>query len=191
MTESLVTIGTTAGQLTFSDGCTLVLVAIAAITDVAQGKVYNKLTYPAIVAGLVSNQFAIPGSVGLYGSLAGLAAGWLLYIVLHKYCGIGMGDVKLMAAVGAFKGLVFVMFSTFYVLCAGSVLGIVVLACRGRLLPALRWVAMVMGNAVRRGVDREPLENGGTLMPFGPAILLGVGYSIFLEAARGRFTLGW
>src|SRR5579864_8831891 len=90
----------------------------ASVTDIAWGKVYNKLTYPAAVSGLVVAPLV--RSLTFAQSVTGLLAAFLLYFALHKLSGLGAGDVKLMAAIGALKGFPFVLYATFYILCIGS-----------------------------------------------------------------------
>ncbi|MBO8159238.1 A24 family peptidase [Thermosyntropha sp.] len=75
----------------------------AAIIDIKKGIIPNKITYPGVVAGLALSFTGI----GVKNSLAGaasLAAVYLLAAVLSRG-GMGGGDVKLAAVIGAFTGL--------------------------------------------------------------------------------------
>jgi prepilin peptidase CpaA len=87
-------------------------VLIAAATDIWKFKVYNALTLPLLVSGLIYHAFRLELANSLLGVLFGFAALIVLYIV----GGMGGGDVKLMAAVGAWLGLPL----TFYVFIASS-----------------------------------------------------------------------
>jgi prepilin peptidase CpaA len=91
-------------------------------------------------------------SPGFLGSVTGLGVGFLIYFVLHKIAGMGAGDVKLMAVVGAFKGLPFVIFASFYILCIGSILGLLILARREKLFVSLVWVFSTVAGALRPGI---------------------------------------
>jgi prepilin peptidase CpaA len=76
---------------------------IAAVTDVTRFKVYNLLTYPLLLSGLVYH--CIVGGVdGFSASVLGLLMGAGCLLVLFLLGGIGGGDVKLMGAVGAWLG---------------------------------------------------------------------------------------
>jgi prepilin peptidase CpaA len=87
-------------------------VMVAAITDVWKFKVYNALTVPLLVTGLLYHGFYDEISDSLLGVLFGFAALVPLYVI----GGMGAGDVKLMAAVGAWLGMPL----TFYVFIASS-----------------------------------------------------------------------
>src|SRR4051794_35395803 len=81
---------------------------LAAFTDYRNGKVYNVLTYPAILVGIVWWTlwgFHVSGSSGAIGgfqnAFVGLASGLLPFALLYSAGGLHGGDVKLMGAVGA------------------------------------------------------------------------------------------
>ena len=96
----------------------LVLAAslVAAVTDVWKFKVYNLLTFPLLLLGLAYHAFQ-GGGVGLVGSLIGALVGFALMIALYALGGLGAGDVKFVAALGAWLGLPL----TLYVLTAGCI----------------------------------------------------------------------
>ena len=85
---------------------------VAAVTDVWKFKVYNALTLPLLATGLIYHGLHFEITDSLLGILFGFAALVPLYIV----GGMGAGDVKLLAAVGAWLGMPF----TFYVFIASS-----------------------------------------------------------------------
>ena len=170
-------------------GQTMILIAVtltAAVTDATRGKVYNWLTYPAAVAGLILSVVAAPPTP--IESVVGLALGLLLFGALRRIGKMGAGDVKLMAAVGALKGPVFLVFASFYVIVAAGLAAIVVLAMKRRLVPTLRWAATLMVSAFVPGVGSRQLGVEQTEMPFAPAIFLGVAYAAALEMAYGQFS---
>ncbi|MCC6679612.1 MAG: prepilin peptidase [Phycisphaeraceae bacterium] len=82
-----------------------VVLLIAAVSDVRRGVVPNKLTYPAALAGLllwtVGGWWTGLQWSGLWLSLAGLASALIPYALAYAIGGLGGGDVKLMAALGA------------------------------------------------------------------------------------------
>jgi Flp pilus assembly protein protease CpaA len=77
---------------------------VAAVTDLWSFKVHNLLTLPLLLSGLLYH-LAVHGGPGLTASLQGAAFGLLVLFPFHLMGGIGGGDVKLMAAVGAWLGL--------------------------------------------------------------------------------------
>jgi prepilin peptidase CpaA len=82
----------------------MILVVAAAIIDIWTFRVPNFLTVPAIIAALVFHA-AAPPPASLASSLAGLGFGAGILFVLYMGGIMGAGDVKLMAAVGAWLGL--------------------------------------------------------------------------------------
>lgn len=71
-------------------------------TDLKNHKIYNKLTMPAILCGLVCN-LMLGGLNGLLGSLLGILSG-AMFAVLWLMGMLKAGDIKLYMAVGALAG---------------------------------------------------------------------------------------
>jgi prepilin peptidase CpaA len=99
---------------------TFLLVA-AAIIDGWKLKVPNWLTFPMIMAGWVYSTVYF-GLEGLGWSLAGTIAGLALLLPLYAIGGMGAGDVKLLAGVGAWVGAT----TTFYAFCVSAIVGAVI-----------------------------------------------------------------
>jgi Flp pilus assembly protein protease CpaA len=94
----------------------LLAASIAAVTDVWKFKVYNLLTLPFLVSGLLYHAIH-GGAPELGGSVVGAVVGFSLMIVLYTMGGMGAGDVKFVTALGAWLGLPL----TLYVLIAGCI----------------------------------------------------------------------
>ena len=77
---------------------------VAAFTDVRQFKVYNLLTFPLLFGGLIYHT-AIAGTEGFQESMAGMLFGFGLLIFPYMLGALGAGDVKFVAAVGAWLGM--------------------------------------------------------------------------------------
>ena len=77
-----------------------VLLIVAAVIDGLQLKVPNWLTIPMIISGWVFCTIAY-GWAGIGWSLAGTAIGLALLLPAYAIGGMGAGDVKLLAGVGA------------------------------------------------------------------------------------------
>ncbi len=82
----------------------LVAALIAGVMDVWKFKVYNALTVPLLLSGLVYHGIA-GGTQGLLESATGVLFGFAALIAVYAMGGMGAGDVKLMAAVGAWLGM--------------------------------------------------------------------------------------
>ena len=80
-----------------------VVTLLAACTDLWKFRVYNLLTLPALMAGLLVST-ALGGWAGLGASLLGAGFGLGILVVFYALGGVGAGDVKLLTAVGAWLG---------------------------------------------------------------------------------------
>jgi prepilin peptidase CpaA len=164
----------------------LLVTAACAISDARWGKVYNVVTYPAALLGVgLSFYFSPPAPLM---SVLGLLAGLAFFGLLRKISGMGAGDVKLMAAVGALNGLPFLVYSTFYILCAASVTALIFVAWQGRLVPVLKWVAATLASVVSPKYSPGNRQHEMTSMPFAPAIFIGCAFSVYLETLHGYFS---
>jgi prepilin peptidase CpaA len=90
--------------------------------------------------GLLANT-AVSGAAGLWAGVLGVAAGAALLVVPFAMGGMGAGDVKMLAAVGAIAGPQVAFNSFLYGAIAGGLVAAVLLAgrCylfRGRTTPA-------------------------------------------------------
>jgi prepilin peptidase CpaA len=109
-------------------------VTVAAVIDGWKLKVPNWLTFPFIASGWAYH-FWTGGFGALGSSLAGTAVGLLLLLAPYVIGGMGAGDVKLFAGVGAWTGWQV----TLGAFCIGAVLG------------GLIAVAMVVYRGLRAG----------------------------------------
>ncbi len=150
--------------------------ATAVYTDVRWGKIFNKLTLPLILTGLFLN-LIFAGWAGGLESLkgAGAAIGLALLLTLVAGPGLGGGDVKLLAAIGALCGPRFVLWTSLYTALAGSIIFLIPLVRRGILLYTVR---NFVGNIYRKFVLQLPVDvaegSRGGKQPFSIAILAGV-----------------
>ena len=80
------------------------VLAVAVVTDIRGQKIPNLLTFPAMLLAF-SYHAMTRGPDGILFSLAGFALGLGVMFVPYLAGVMGAGDVKLMAAVGAFLGV--------------------------------------------------------------------------------------
>jgi leader peptidase (prepilin peptidase)/N-methyltransferase len=94
----------------------------------------NVITLPGIVVGFVFSLFTEPGWMSsLIGILVGGGALWGVaeaYYRLRHEDGLGMGDVKMLAMVGAFVGWQLMLLTLVLASVAGSLIGIGLIATR-------------------------------------------------------------
>ena len=82
---------------------TLIVLAVATFTDLRNRRIPNWLVLPFLVAGIAVSAY-LQGWHGLGQSFGGLGLGLLIYGFLFWMGGMGAGDVKLAAAIGAWIG---------------------------------------------------------------------------------------
>jgi prepilin peptidase CpaA len=85
---------------------------VAMISDTWWGRIYNWLTFPAMFTGWAVN-FYLFGLPGLGFSLAATLVGIALYFPFGAFRIMGMGDVKLLGAIGALSGSTLFVISVF------------------------------------------------------------------------------
>jgi prepilin peptidase CpaA len=101
-----------------------ITLVVAAVIDGYQLKVPNWLTYPFIISGWIySAAFSgFSGWEGLGYSLAGTAVGLALLLPPYAIGGMGAGDVKLLAGVGAWMW----PSVTFYAFAVSTIVGAII-----------------------------------------------------------------
>lgn len=143
---------------------------VAATTDYRTGRIPNKLTFPVMLFGLIAHSVG-HGVAGFLGSFIGLCVCAAVPGVVYKASrgrGIGGGDIKLFAALGALLGPtqgLEVELSSFLLLGVFAVFRLAFLGQLGR--------ALVTSLRLSVGRDDNP-SSVMTEMRMGPAIAVGV-----------------
>src|SRR5436309_8439245 len=107
----------------------IAVASVAVYTDTRRTRIPNWLTFPALGVGLAMHAI-LGGTEALMPSLQGAGLGLLLFLVPFLIGGMGAGDVKLLAALGAFVGPEHVFIVFFVSALVGGVTGLLVLARR-------------------------------------------------------------
>ena len=123
--------------MTVSDAAASGLAAIACVADVGWRRVPNVITFGGAAVALVIAA-ATGGLSGIGFAAAGWFVGLLLFLPLFALGGLGAGDVKLLAALGAWLGPRDVVYVALYGAIAGGVLGAGLAYSRGYLRTAFR-----------------------------------------------------
>jgi prepilin peptidase CpaA len=152
-----------------------VVVGIAIVTDVRSRRIPNSLTVPALGAALVL-RFAFQGWAGLGLAVLGAIIAPLILFVLHFGKGLGMGDLKLAAAVGALFGPAAAVIAMLASAIIGGVLAMALLMQRGQLLSDFFGLFLVGVPFFKRKLATEiPADASPRVMtmPYGLAIGIG------------------
>jgi prepilin peptidase CpaA len=160
----------------------VLLTLVATREDIRTRKVPNIITGPALLLG-VGAHLVLGGTSGALSALAGallagavLFPGWLVRWM-------GAGDVKLMAAVGAWLGFPSSLFAVLAALVAGGVIAVMVAVRRGILGRSLRAAALLIpGLAARVGGPGPAPAESGFRFPFALAILAGSLFALWRPA---------
>jgi leader peptidase (prepilin peptidase)/N-methyltransferase len=142
-------------------GCALIVLFVI---DLEHQILPNVITLPGIVVGFIASLFLPPGWIAsLIGIVIGGGVLWVIseayYRVRHQE-GLGFGDVKMLAMIGAFLGwrltLVTLVFASF----SGSLVGIGLMAMRrGTMQAALPFGTFLALGAVAAALVGETLLN--------------------------------
>lgn len=171
--------------MTAFDTGALVVAAGAAVTDVKAARIPNALTLLGAIAGLVAHGW-LPGGGGMLNAIAGAAAGFAVFFPIFALGGLGGGDVKLMAALGAWLGWPAVLMAALYTALAGGVLAVGVAVAHGYLGQALANLRRLARFWLIAGVRPEPsltlAEGRGPRLPYAVPILFGLVVTIWRQS---------
>ncbi len=101
---------------------TIVLFTVAYF-DIRWRRIPNYFSLPLLLLGLLAHTLSA-GGIGASKSLLGMMVGGGLFATLYFLKMMGAGDVKLMAAVGAWLGSQRIIYALFYIIVAGGLLAI-------------------------------------------------------------------
>jgi prepilin peptidase CpaA len=161
---------------------TVIVLAVATFTDLRSRRIPNWLVFPFLLAGIVVSAW-LQGWHGVGQSFAGLGLGLLIYGTLFWLGGMGAGDVKLCAAIGAWIG----PSQLFLALVITGMVGGIMVLCWAAFGGFLKELFTGAGDLVfgwkERGSLRDPdlaLTNPmKRKMPYAPAIAIGTLMSFF------------
>jgi prepilin peptidase CpaA len=162
-----------------------VTLVVAAVIDGWMLKVPNWITFPMILSGWVYSA-VVGGWTGFGWSLLGSFVGLMLLYVLYSVGGMGAGDVKLLAGIGAWvhtDHTVNIFIATTIV---GAIMAVIMVAWSGQwkhhakqFVMILRefWVVRDTETLYQRAAERKPTMR---LLPYGiPMTLAALGYFAF------------
>ncbi|MDC3416945.1 A24 family peptidase [Aquibacillus salsiterrae] len=159
-----------------------IILSICVITDLKSRKIYNKVIFPSFILALLFH-IIIDGLSGLTSSLLGFVVGFALLLIPYLMGGMGAGDVKLLALIGAIKGVSFVLVTAIYMALIGGVIGLVLITFRKGACNRIKYMIYSLCGikyGMKMTVSEESLK--GTY-PYGVAIAFAALFSFYMNGA--------
>jgi len=141
---------------TFIPLIVIAISVVACVVDVRTRRIPNVLTFGAALGGVLI-QVLVGGFQGALTAASGWLVGTLLFLPFFLLRGMGGGDVKLLAGIGAWLGPADTLWLAAYSALAGGALGVIVALSRGYLRTALRNVFFIL--TYWRSVGIRPVPN--------------------------------
>jgi prepilin peptidase CpaA len=161
-----------------------ILLTLACLTDLRSRRIPNVLTLSAAAAAVLFH-LATGGWSAAAWSVAGLVLGALLFFPMFALRGMGAGDVKLLAAIGAWLGPGQVAAVALATSIAGGAIAVVVALAHGYLRSALTNLYFVLAHWRVAGVRPLPavtLDHGnGPRLAYAVPIAIGTVVTLWLK----------
>jgi prepilin peptidase CpaA len=155
---------------------TLIVLGVATFTDLRSRRIPNWLVLPFLVVGIGVSAW-LDGWHGVGQSFGGLSLGALVFGLFFAMGGMGMGDVKLCVAIGAWIGPAQLLTAMVITGLAGGVMALCWALHGGFLADLFTGSSDLIFGLKRRGCQRHPelvLANPlARKMPYAPAIAIG------------------
>ena len=132
------------------------LCVVASAFDVRSRRIPNALTFGAVAAALAFHGWT-RGLEGILGAASGFGVGFALFFPMFALGGMGAGDVKLLAALGAWLGPAAAAWTALYAAMAGGVMAVALAVARGVLsaTASRTWVCSLASGEWR---DPRPMD---------------------------------
>ncbi|MBM7557197.1 A24 family peptidase [Halanaerobacter jeridensis] len=145
--------------------------------DIKEGIIPNYFIIMLLVVGLIINIY-LTGFSGLLTSISGFLLALFLFLIPFIVRGLGAGDVKLIAAIGAVKGPGFIFINSLVVAIVGGLISVLILLKENK----LEQITSLFNKLVYR-IPLENLEQQKNVnsFPYGVAIVIGTWCSLLLS----------
>ncbi len=145
-------------------------------------KIPNKVLVPMVAFGFLFNTVTL-GIPGFMDSLVGSFVGLALLFIPFALQGVGAGDVKLLAAIGALQGYQFVLATFLYGAVIGGIWAMIILIRQGvffQTIKAILWNATIGLVSGRHALVPLRTLSAGRSWGFPYGIAMGIGALIRL-----------
>ncbi len=160
------------GKISLIQSVILALSLLGIFTDVAWGRVYNWMTFPAIL-GAFGYFISHSGVSGASQVALGVVTGFCLYVWMFALGTLGAGDVKLLMALGAWGGWQYARDVAILSLILGGCMALVVLMASGKFIAFVKKMYIFILSIFLNELEFQSPKIDKTLrMPF--AVPIGV-----------------
>lgn len=154
-----------------------VILIVAAYIDGKELRVPNWITYPMVFSGLIYCTW-MSGWSGLGAGILGMFVGLACLLPLYSVGGMGAGDVKLMAGVGAWLGWKTTVFAFAVSTVVGAIMAVIMVLYRGNIMKHTinvmviwnEWKTEKVSDLSKIAAERKPTM---MLLPYGIPICIG------------------
>ena len=166
------------GKTDFLIGAVLLISLVAVVTDLIRGRIFNWLTFPSLLGGLVFSLF-YGGWSGLGDSILGATGGLLLYGWMFWLGVLGGGDVKFLMALGAWGGSRYVAEVALLGVILGGVMALGHILIKGKILDFSKRMYHFLLTVFIKELELEaPKVDRKLTMPFGIPIAIAAAWVV-------------
>lgn len=173
-----------AGRMGPDHWVALAIGLVSCILDLRTRHIPNSVTLAGAAVGLVYGAVAHGGS-GFLQSALGWLAGLVIFLPLFLLGGLGAGDVKLVACLGAWLGPSMAVWTALYAAIAGGVMAVLLAVTTGYFNTALMNVMRLLSHFRTQGVRPHPdltlTQSTGPRLPYALPITAGTLAAIWLH----------
>ena len=144
--------------------------------DVKEGIIPNYFILGLMICGLVFNIYAA-GLSGLITSIFGFGLGLIIFLIPFILRGLGAGDVKLLAAIGAVKGPGFIVINVLVIAIVGGLISCLILLKQNRLGKITKLINKLIYQIPLDKLKQSKNKDNNSF-PYGVAIVVGTWCSL-------------
>ena len=161
--------------------CTFFVALFGGVYDFLTNRIPNWWTFPAMALGTGLHVY-FNGLEGLIEAGGGILLGLGIYLPIYLFGMMGAGDVKLLMAVGAFGGTLFVFYVAALGILVGGVYAIIDIIFVGRFVPFFKAGYRTLKSILLRGLIFQPPDvDKERKFSFGISLAVATGLVIWLR----------
>ena len=132
-----------------------------------------------------------PGALGLASALLGALVGLVIYLPFYILRVMGAGDVKLMAALGAFVGTAEVIGLALFVLIAGGALAVIRMLIKRNAMRVMSNITLILAGLRQGGSRFDAATQSADRMPYALSFAAGLAAFSYWRLSGGMQILSF